>query len=621
MKRTTLCLLAGAVAYAIPAVALAGDWLDGFETYDCEADICAADGTGGWVSWDGSDSSTNGRVSCSPDHPVLTGEKSLRGLGGGATADDLVYTYSFINTGYWAYTAWMYIPSGAYNGQTHYFILLNQWGPNGAGANWSTQLRCDPQSGTINSEFEEVSRPLVLDQWVELKVLINLFTPEQDPLGGDMQNVFYNGNLLTSKSWTDGVSGGGTLSIQAVDLWFNDVTVEYVYYDDMSLIGLPPTGACCYDNGDCDDGLEADSCATGGGRFQGIGSFCDAVECPVYGNCGWLLTGPTQFAYTTVGQGDDCDWVSGSEDEQFEITIPYDGWWTFSLCEGTDWDTVITLGAECCGFDWNNDGVPDFDDNSCPAGFQSLLVYETLPAGTYFLNLEDVNGTSGGAYRLIIDTPCILDCPDGAYVEAEPCGSDTNGGCNMDVPTFEPIELDVPVCGDAWFDGSSRDTDWYEIVLGAEHSYPLDLTFSGTSEFQAAIGMVQYQEGTEGSGDCADNTGYISPFTQIESCQEADVEVTIPNAGTYWFFVAPDFGGPDVILCGEEDGYENDYVVVLTASGAPCPWDFDGNGVVNTGDLLFLLGAWGTPAGDVNGDGTTNTADLLDLLGNWGDCP
>ncbi|MDY7109554.1 MAG: hypothetical protein SYC29_13045, partial [Planctomycetota bacterium] len=52
-----------------------------------------------------------------------------------------------------------------------------------------------------------------------------------------------------------------------------------------------------------------------------------------------------------------------------------------------------------------------------------------------------------------------------------------------------------------------------------------------------------------------------------------------------------------------------------------CPWDFDGNGVVNTADLLFLLGAWGTPDGDVNDDGTTNTADLLELLGAWGDCP
>jgi len=52
-----------------------------------------------------------------------------------------------------------------------------------------------------------------------------------------------------------------------------------------------------------------------------------------------------------------------------------------------------------------------------------------------------------------------------------------------------------------------------------------------------------------------------------------------------------------------------------------CPWDFDGNDVVNTADLLHLLGCWGTPCGDVDGDGDTDTADLLALLAHWGDCP
>jgi len=56
-------------------------------------------------------------------------------------------------------------------------------------------------------------------------------------------------------------------------------------------------------------------------------------------------------------------------------------------------------------------------------------------------------------------------------------------------------------------------------------------------------------------------------------------------------------------------------------AGAPCPADFDGDGDVDTADLLFLLGAWGTPDGDVDGDGDTDTADLLALLGAWGPCP
>jgi hypothetical protein len=51
-----------------------------------------------------------------------------------------------------------------------------------------------------------------------------------------------------------------------------------------------------------------------------------------------------------------------------------------------------------------------------------------------------------------------------------------------------------------------------------------------------------------------------------------------------------------------------------------CPADFDGDGDVDTADLLFLLGAWGTPDGDVDGDGDTDTADLLALLAAWGEC-
>lgn len=42
------------------------------------------------------------------------------------------------------------------------------------------------------------------------------------------------------------------------------------------------------------------------------------------------------------------------------------------------------------------------------------------------------------------------------------------------------------------------------------------------------------------------------------------------------------------------------------------------DGIVNAEDLLFLLGCWGTPCGDVDGDNDTDTADLLYLLGTWG---
>ncbi|MDY7109226.1 MAG: hypothetical protein SYC29_11380 [Planctomycetota bacterium] len=51
------------------------------------------------------------------------------------------------------------------------------------------------------------------------------------------------------------------------------------------------------------------------------------------------------------------------------------------------------------------------------------------------------------------------------------------------------------------------------------------------------------------------------------------------------------------------------------------PEDINGDGAVNTEDLLLLLGAWGPCPGcpeDINGDDEVNTADLLLLLAAWG---
>jgi len=598
--RRMMMLCTAAATCALSAAAFGADWTDGFEDYACESLI---EGQGGWQFWEGGGPSTTARVSCTPDHPVHAGDKSLR-VQGGATPDDIVHTYMFINQGYWGYTAWQFIPTEAAEGST-WFILLNQY-PVGTNNSWSTVLDMNIQGSYVESQSATggpPTKPLTKGQWVEIKVLIDL--------DADLQTIFYNGMLLDSKSWTEGWEPGGVLNVAAVDLWADTLPDVPVYYDEMSLIELPAEGACCYNDGSCTDNTTPDDCDTGGGRYMNSGSNCEFVDCPVYGDCGWQLTGPTSFSWTTVGQGDDCNWVSGSDDEQFEITIPYTGEWDFSLCGGATWNTVITLGTECCGF------YLGFDDNGCPTGTQSLLHFDVLEAGTYFLNLEDVTAANGGEYTITIDTPCILECPDGAYTEAEPCGDDTNGGCNMAIPGFEPIELDVPICGKAWFDGSSRDTDWYEYIADG----PIDLVFEGESEFLCVIGLSQYVEGTEGSGNCDDGTGYISPFTSIESCTDGSIQVSLPNEGIYWFFVAPDFNS-DVILCGDEDGLENDYVVLLTeAGGEPCPADFDGNGVVNTADLLFLLAAWGTPDGDVDGDNDTDTADLLALLAAWGDCP
>lgn len=58
--------------------------------------------------------------------------------------------------------------------------------------------------------------------------------------------------------------------------------------------------------------------------------------------------------------------------------------------------------------------------------------------------------------------------------------------------------------------------------------------------------------------------------------------------------------------------------------GSPCPADLTGDGLIGSGDLAFLLGAWGPNPGnpaDLSHDGVVNAADLAILLGSWGLCP
>lgn len=56
-----------------------------------------------------------------------------------------------------------------------------------------------------------------------------------------------------------------------------------------------------------------------------------------------------------------------------------------------------------------------------------------------------------------------------------------------------------------------------------------------------------------------------------------------------------------------------------------CPGDIDGNGAVDTTDLISMLAGWGPCAcdscsTDLDGSGTTDISDLISLLAAWGPC-
>ena len=182
-----------------------------------------------------------------------------------------------------------------------------------------------------------------------------------------------------------------------------------------------------------------------------------------------------------------------------------------TLCENLAPPCGQGLGA-CC-----------YPDGTCDA---DLMCDECMAPGLWM-----------GPGTTCDDCPCVVDCPPGGTDEGEPCGTDANGGCNMDPPEqFRTIAVNETVCGTAWAEGGSRDTDWYEIVVADDGT---QLTFSGTAEFDFILGYVEWQPGFEGWGECGETyiTGYISPYAMNAPCFEASVTVTV-NAGTHWFFMA-----------------------------------------------------------------------------------
>ncbi len=196
-------------------------WSENFDSYEVGSSM---HGQGGWKGW-ANDPAATAYVSDVQSHsPANSVAIEL--------ASDLVHEYAGYTSGEWTYTAWQFIPNN-FSGLT-YFLLLNQYDDGGVNNNWSTQVSFDSATGIVLNEGAAGGQlPLIKGQWVEIRVVINLDT--------DTQTFFYGDDTLFTGSWTEGMSGGGILNINAVDLFANGASVAY--YDDISL-STAPNPAC-----------------------------------------------------------------------------------------------------------------------------------------------------------------------------------------------------------------------------------------------------------------------------------------------------------------------------------------------------------------------------------------
>jgi len=258
--------------------------------------------------------------------------------------------------------------------------------------------------------------------------------------------------------------------------------------------------------------------------------------------------------------------------------------------------------------------------------------------------------------------PCDVPCE--GTDEGEPCGDDLNGGCNMEFPQFGSISVGETICGTAWADGGTRDTDWF--VLNLPYAMEVTITvFGGASMITGPVNSI----------DCATATT-IDPFVISAYCSSASVVACLP-AGDNWIFVATanvdgapcgsglehyaltvDHKGccvpgdsnccfaslglgcddPDctALICAQ-DPFCCDVqwdAICAAAAVAQCPVcapvtcvlnpDLNCDGCVNGADIAIVLGNWnpttpGEPGteGDANCDGLVNGADIAVVLGFW----
>jgi len=206
---------------AVPTAGIAGpqvapnlvDWYENWDSYPTDTSV---HGLGGWKGWANSPAAT----AYTRDEYSVSAPNSIEIM----VDSDLVHEYA-IDSGVWTYTAWQYIPTN-FSGES-YFIMLNQYDDAGMTNNWSVQV--DFMSATnsvVNTGVSGGTLPMIKDQWVELRLEIDL--------DANTQAFYYGGALLYSGTWTDEVSGGGITSIACVDLFANGATP--VYYDDFSLV-------------------------------------------------------------------------------------------------------------------------------------------------------------------------------------------------------------------------------------------------------------------------------------------------------------------------------------------------------------------------------------------------
>jgi hypothetical protein len=326
--------------------------------------------------------------------------------------------------------------------------------------------------------------------------------------------------------------------------------------------------------------IKAGVALTAAASFAGVATANDIFSPEDIGNAlPLVVTGSNCGAGNNDSLGCELGAQGVGEDYWYLWTSPITGDVSFDLCDST-YDTILDV------IDANTFVSVTCNDDSCGSdGFRSFAIGSLTSGQAVIIGIDSWDAASCGAFTLAIDEFIPADCsaegvcPGGALVEAEACGDDTNGGCNMVTPTFDTIARGDTICGTMWADGGTRDTDW------RRYNHPGgSLEYSISSQVPAVLLLV------EGNFDTCAGVAVTDFVTTGGACGSATLSIADLDCIEWVLWVGAD--GFEGFPCGGD----NAYVVSVDGVGGcapPCPWDFNGDQNVNFGDLLILLNNFG----------------------------
>jgi hypothetical protein len=210
-------------------------------------------------------------------------------------------------------------------------------------------------------------------------------------------------------------------------------------------------------------------------------------------------------------------------------------------------------------------------------------------AGNYFFDISNTN------FTVLAGTP---GCTNPTACNYNPAATTDNGSCAF-ATGCDFCSSGQVVDGDTDNDGICNNAEVVGCTNPSACNYNPAATDAGNCLF--ATGCDTCSGGLVVDGD-ADNDG-ICNANEVAGCQDATACNYNPAA-------------TDGATCNYATG------CATCVGGSVSNVDINGNGLVEVGDVLSMLGAFGCTGGvcigDLNGDGATNVTDLLLLLGAFG---